>query len=109
MLQTDRTSPCTEAGLLALLFVFVGAVAIGSGPKHEVARRTVNEILTADDESRDRIVDELLQPRKDLVESLISIVEPENRDEYSDETKSAAGYLLGELRAVEAVLSWPQR
>lgn len=101
--RTARTSRLKATGLLAALFLLTGVVAVAGGRRQEEVRTTVNDLLTVDEKSRDHIVDELLQPRKILIEELIPIVDPANRDKYSDETKSAAGYALGELRAVEAV------
>ncbi|NQT11737.1 MAG: hypothetical protein HQ582_03245 [Planctomycetes bacterium] len=37
------------------------------------------------------------------MEQLIPLIDPANAKEYSDETRCAAAYLLGKLRAVEAI------
>ncbi|GAH45701.1 unnamed protein product, partial [marine sediment metagenome] len=41
--------------------------------------------------------------RKNLVDALVALVAQTGGKSYSDETRSAAAYLLGEMRAVEAV------
>ena len=45
----------------------------------------------------------ILRDRKLIVENLIALVEPANAKKHSSQTRAAAAFLLGELRAVEAV------
>ncbi len=60
-------------------------------------------LLSEDSRTRDQAVDSILQDRRDIVDKLIPLVDPANDMKYSDETRSAAAYLLGEFRASEAV------
>ncbi len=60
-------------------------------------------LLSQDARIRDRTVDSILQDRRAIVDKLIPLVDPANAEKYSDETRCAAAYLLGEFRANEAV------
>lgn len=53
--------------------------------------------------TRDRAVDSILRDRRAVIEQLIPLIDPANVKKYSKETRIAAAYALGELRAVEAV------
>ena len=64
-----------------------------------------NDLKSQDPSTRDRGVDAVLTDRKSVIQRLIPIVDPANVKEHTDETRSAAAYLLGELRAVESVTS----
>ena len=60
--------------------------------------------LTSEDiRSRGEGVDQIPGKRKTLVRSLIPLIDPANNERYDDGARCAAAYLLGELRAVEAV------
>lgn len=63
----------------------------------------IANLQSRDARIRDHAVDAMLDERKSQVEALIPLIDPANADRYSDETRSAAAYLLGELRAIEAV------
>jgi hypothetical protein len=63
----------------------------------------VSEALRSDEARvRDAAVDHVLKERQSLIEQLIAQFDPASVAQYSDETRCAAAYLLGELRAVEA-------
>ena len=53
--------------------------------------------------TRDKAVDAILHDRSATIQKLIPLIDPVNAVKYSDETRCAAAYLLGELRAEEAV------
>ena len=60
-------------------------------------------LLSDDTRVRGQAVDSILQERKQTISRLITLVDPANAKKYGDQTRAAAGFLLGELRAVEAV------
>jgi len=62
------------------------------------------EMLRSDDSRAiNQAVDGVLDSRTRLIEQLIPMIDPANAGKYSDETRCAAAFLLGELRSVEAV------
>ena len=63
----------------------------------------IDDLLSEQTRIRDHSVDAILRDRKSVIRGLIPLIDPANREKYSDETRCAAAYLLGELRAVEAV------
>jgi HEAT repeat protein len=63
----------------------------------------IDDLLSEQPRTRDRAVDATLRDRKSVIEQLIPLIDPVNTKKYSDETRCAAAYLLGKLRAVEAV------
>jgi hypothetical protein len=63
----------------------------------------VNMLSAEDGRKVNQAVDGILHDRKLLVDELIGLIDPANATEYRDETRCAAAFLLGELRAVEAV------
>ncbi|MHC4260118.1 MAG: HEAT repeat domain-containing protein [Planctomycetota bacterium] len=52
---------------------------------------------------RAQAVDSLLQGHQQTVQELISLVDPNNAQKYSEWRRRAAAYVLGEFRAVEAI------
>jgi hypothetical protein len=60
-------------------------------------------LLSQDSRIRDQAVDSVLQDRRSIINKLIPLIDPANDMKYSDETRCAAAYLLGMLRATEAV------
>ncbi|MBW8017806.1 MAG: hypothetical protein FVQ82_16660 [Planctomycetes bacterium] len=48
-------------------------------------------------------IDSMLKSRKETIQKLIETVDPDNSDKYNEITRKAAAYLLGEMRAIEAI------
>jgi hypothetical protein len=63
----------------------------------------IQDIKSSDERIRDRGVDSILNDRKATIEQLISLVDVEKAEKQDEKTRIAAVYLLGDLRAVEAV------
>ena len=63
----------------------------------------IEALLSDEARVRDQTVWAILGEREDMVRKLIELVDPANAEKYSDETRSAAAFLLGEFRAREAV------
>jgi len=63
----------------------------------------IEALLSDEAQVRDQTVWAILGEREDIVRKLIELVDPANAEKYSDETRSAAAFLLGEFRAREAV------
>ena len=63
----------------------------------------IEGLLSQDSRIRDQVVDSILQDRQAIVNKLIPLIDPANAKKYSDQTRCAAAYLLGEFRASEAV------
>jgi HEAT repeat protein len=63
----------------------------------------INGLLSQDSRIRDQAVDSILQDRRAIINKLIPLIDPDNTNKYSDQTRCAAAYLLGVLRATEAV------
>ncbi|SRR5258706_1841580 len=63
----------------------------------------IDELLSKDQATRDAGVKAILADRKKVVDALITLVDPANAGRYSEQTRSDAAYLLGKLRAPEAV------
>jgi HEAT repeat protein len=63
----------------------------------------IKNILSQETQIREQAVDSTLHDRSEIVRGLISFVDPVNAKKYSDETRCASAYLLGEFRAIEAV------
>jgi len=62
----------------------------------------LGRMQSPDADTREAGVRSLENLRKDVVGSLIKIVDPENIKEFSEESRIRAAYLLGEYRAPEA-------
>jgi hypothetical protein len=63
----------------------------------------LDQLLSDNSQAREQAVDKILNDRKALIKKLIPLIDPKNSEKFSDETRCVAAYLLGELRAVEAV------
>jgi HEAT repeat protein len=63
----------------------------------------LKNISSKEEKIREEAVDAVLHDRLTTVQKLISMVDPKNAGKYSDKTRSAAAFLLGEMRAEEAV------
>ena len=98
-----RVSGQAIFAVAAVLFMLAAAVAADSGPKQEEMVIRVEQLGSEEPPTRNAAVDAILQDRLATVEKLITVIDPANVKKYSDKTRSAAAYLLGEYRAVEAV------
>ena len=85
---------------IALLFASITTVCEASEEQPMIA---IGDLLSEHTRIRDQSVDAILRDRKSVIRGLIPLIDPANREKYSDETRCAAAYLLGELRAIEAV------
>lgn len=87
------------------IIVLAAAVTLFMAAKGEAETTPtlVDDLRSNDPKVRDSAVDELLNSRKAMIDQLLPLVDPDNSRQYSDDTRCAAAYLLGELRAVEAV------
>ena len=63
----------------------------------------VKKLGAKDARVRDKAVDAILRDRKLIVEKLIALADPVNAKKQTYETRAAAAFVLGELRAVKAV------
>jgi len=87
--------------VLALLCV-IGLLCIGRG--HSQGQEPAAKRLLADDaKARDEARDELLAARADLISALVSIVGDEENQPARPESVRAAMFILGEMRAREAI------
>jgi hypothetical protein len=91
--------------LIAITLIISVALALNTSAETEKERpmKPFDGLLAQDEQTRDRAVDKFLDDRKSVIDQLISIVDRGNVAKYNDETRCAAAYLLGELRAEEGV------
>jgi len=89
--------------LTVLLTLLGTARPLGAATEEEQVSEYVKMLSAEDSREMNRGVDGILRDRKLLVEQLIPLVDPANAAKYKDKTRCAAAFLLGELRAVEAV------
>lgn len=64
---------------------------------------TIKGLTSNNMEGIDKAVDELLLERSVRIKALINILDPQRETDVTDATRCAAAYVLGELRATEAV------
>lgn len=86
------------------LLLVLGAITVSE--QQDVKEGPIGQIrglLSEDSRTRDRTVDSILEDRRAIVDKLIPLIDPANAKKYSDQTRCAAAYLLGMLRANEAV------
>lgn len=93
----------TAVLVTALLFVVAAAATTAPEPNEEKPMTAIDDLLSEEPRTRDRAVDAVLGDRKSVIEQLVPLIDPANAEKYSDQTRCAAAYLLGELRAIEAV------
>lgn len=98
-----RAAFSISVGFAILLLLILLNVPERSYASKENAMSSVDELVAADRVTVNRAVDAILEERKALIEKLIQLAGPANAQRYNDQTRSAACYLLGELRAIEAV------
>ncbi len=85
------------------LFLFLPAMKGNKQSEEKEPMGQINGLLSQDSRIRDQAVDSILQDRRSIVNKLIPLIDPANTKKYSDQTRCAAAYLLGMLRATEAV------
>lgn len=78
------------------------ATALAGQEKEKVLMMRTDDLRSEEARIRDSAVDAILAERKATIERLIPLIDPANAEKYSDETRAAAAYLLGEMRASEA-------
>ncbi len=105
--QKDNSKKKWLAGcFIVLISLALSGVTTGGRQEDDekgLLGNKIEELLSKDSRVRDRTVDSILQDRLGIVKQLIPLIEPANAQEYSDETRCAAAYLLGEFRAIKAV------
>jgi len=98
---------CRRLWVLVVAICAVAGVPLLRATSEQPAAAQIQERIEAllSDESRvrDETVWAIMGDREDTVRKLIDLVDPANAEKYSDETRSAAAFLLGEFRAREAV------
>lgn len=96
-----------RAIVAAVVVAVVGSASAAAAakpkPKQEEIVRLIEALRSGEPRTRYMAVDPILQQRKSTVEELIQVIDPANADKYGNEARSAAAYVLGEFRAVEAV------
>lgn len=88
-------------GLLLSFSVLGGQQGVSA--KDDKAMDIFERLSSEDSRTRNLAVDEILNEHKVLVDKLIALVDPANSGTNSYDTQAAAAYLVGELRAAEAV------
>ena len=88
-----------SVGICAL----VAAAATESSPKQEERLPSIEKLRSEEPPVRDAGVDAILANRVTVVKQLIPLIDPANATRYSDQTRCAGAYVLGELRAEEAL------
>lgn len=93
--------------IMASLTAVALALSVAMGDNSKIEEKE-NMSLVANLQSkkafmRNQAVDAFLKDRKNSINDLIALVAQTGGKKYSDETRSAAAYLLGEMRAPEAV------
>jgi len=84
-------------------FLFLPAMKGNKRSEEKEPMGQINGLLSQDSRILDQAVDSILQDRRSIVNKLIPLIDPANTKKYSDQTRCAAAYLLGMLRATEAV------
>ncbi len=91
------------AAAVVTAVAFTASVATNSKAAEQEISMQIERLRSEERRTRDTTVDAILQDHSATVEQLIPLIDPAKAKEYSDETRCAAAYLLGKLRAVEAV------
>lgn len=104
-IKPDGNRAWLRRGVLGMVLLLVMAAGATTAPQTDGKKTFVpiDRLLSKEMRTRDRAVDAILRDRKSVIEQLIPLIDPVNAKKYSDETRSAGAYLLGELRAVEAI------
>jgi len=99
----QRACRQTTAAVTAGIIVLAAAAAPNSGPKQEGTVSNIGNLSSKEPRTRDAAVDAILEDELTTVKKLIRLIDPANAAQYSDETRCAAAYVLGRLRAVQAI------
>jgi HEAT repeat protein len=96
---------CGQLVILVIAgIIILDAIGIAMADTQQGETTTnLEKISSKEERVREEAVNAILHDRLTTVQKLISMVDPTNAGKYSEETRSAAAFLLGELRAVEAV------
>jgi HEAT repeat protein len=88
---------------VGLLLVMAAGATTAPQADEKKAVVPIDRLLSKKLLTRNRAVNAILRDRQSVIEQLIPLIDPANAEKYPDETRVVAAYLLGELRAVEAV------
>lgn len=88
---------------LGLILLCAGIQLVASGCHKKKAADVVEKLLSEDGQTIVEARDELLATRKDLTGRLISIIEDKKNLQKKQASVEAAMFVLGEIRAVEAI------
>lgn len=91
------------AALVASVLAMSGAMGDNSKNKEKENMSPIANLQSKNAWMRNKAVDAFLNDRKKSIGGLVAMVDQTGDKKYSDETRSAAAYLLGEMRAEEAV------
>jgi HEAT repeat protein len=98
-----RTWPWSCATLLLVIgFIFAATDKDATTKKDDGIESVTKRLESPDHATQERAVAALLKQRKAVIELLIPMI-PADKGKRSDDNRAAAIYVLGELRAVEAV------
>ena len=105
VIKPDANQVWLPTGILGTALLFVVAATTTTAPQSDEEKTMIpiDDLLSKQLRTRNQAVDAILRDRKSVVEQLIPLIDPVNTKKYSDETRCAAAYVLGQLRAVEAV------
>jgi len=96
---TDETIRGQYEAVVARLTAVEGKVPPPESKRLDPAK----SLLSQDARIRDRAVDSMWQDRQAIIDDLIALVDPDNADKHTDQTRCAAAYLLGMFRSIKAV------
>ncbi len=88
---------------LALILLCVGSLLAVGGCREEKQATAVERLLSKDGQEINEVQNELLTARKDLIARLINIVDEKENRLTRRASVRATIFILGEMRAVEAV------
>jgi hypothetical protein len=103
IIRTRKRWLATAVLAIACPVGVVYVLASGVEGDKEQSVKPFDDLSARDEQTRDRAVDKILEDRRSVIDRLIPIIDPANAAKYNNETRCAAAYLLGEMRAVEAV------
>ncbi|MCH8854428.1 MAG: hypothetical protein IID41_17515 [Planctomycetes bacterium] len=87
-----------------VVLILLSAAALSSTRiEQEKAMPQIDGLRSANARARDEAVDAILHSRKAFAEELVRLIDPDNAAQHRENTRSAAAYLLGELRDPAAV------
>ncbi len=98
-----KKNPLMGCMICITLFLFLPAMKGNKQSEEKEPMGQINGLLSQDSRILDQAVDSILQDRRSIINKLIPLIDPDNTKKYSGQTRCAAAYLLGMLRATEAV------